>query len=155
MNKILNTTLAVCLLAGINMTAAAKETRNTATKAFVEKTAAEVLPELLAETQKSGKKPGKAEITQKVFDKIRTRMDEFKAVFTEDCINYYGKEKSENCKCFLDKVDLAAHLDLMERQATDPQADTSAEQKKLEETGKAASQACGMDNPAPQPPEAQ
>ena len=50
MNKILNTTLAVCLLAGINMTAAAKETRNPATKAFVEKTAAEVLPELLAET---------------------------------------------------------------------------------------------------------
>ena len=139
MKTILKSALAALMLSSINLTAAAANSNPSAVDALIEKVGNEILPEVIAEAQASGKKP-----TKEAMAKLRQHPEELKTAFIDECTSKEGKDKKEACKCAVEKMDMEANLALMEKEIGNPNADLSAEKAKLDEKNNQVEIACGL-----------
>ena len=113
MKKLLQTTLAVILLAGAR--AYAEDLAES--KALI----LEVAKETMQEMQKNmdGKKPTPEELGKKLMAKLRERMDDFKTAYEGDCVSIHGKDKAKECHCYIEKTDFDEVLKQLEQQMLD------------------------------------
>ena len=144
MKTILKSALAALMLSSINLTAAAANSNPSAVDALIEKVGNEILPEVIAEAQASGKKPTKEALAKKFMAKLRQHPEELKTAFIDECTSKEGKDKKEACKCAVEKMDMEANLALMEKEMGNPTADLSAEKAKLDEKNNQVEIACGL-----------
>lgn len=144
MKTILKPALAALMLASINFTAAAANSNPGPVDTLIEKVGNEILPEVIAEAQASGKKPTKEALAKKFMAKLREHPEELKTAFVEECTSKEGQDKKEACKCAVEKMDMEANLSLMEKEIGNPNADLSAEKAKLDEKNNQVEIACGL-----------
>jgi antigen len=110
MKKLLQIPLAVILLASVN--AYAEDLA--ASKALILEAAKETMQELQKNTD--GKKPTPEAVGIKLMAKLRARMDDFKKAYESDCVSAHGKDKTKECKCFIEKTDFDETLKQLEQQ---------------------------------------
>ena len=110
MKKLLQIPLAVILLASVN--AYAEDLA--ASKALILEAAKETMQELQKNTD--GKKPTPEVVGKKLMAKLRARMDDFKKAYESDCVSAHGKDKTKECKCFIEKTDFDETLKQLEQQ---------------------------------------
>ena len=155
MKKRLHQILAALLFAGASLTASAQtatagEMKNT--QAFMDNIGEVAIRELLTESQSSGKKPTKEQIAQKLFGKLRERLDEFKAAFVQDCTAYFGEDKADNCQCAAAKTDFATHVNLLEKEMANPDApELAAEQEQWRAQNLQIEKDCGLEKTTASP----
>ena len=53
----------------------------------------------------AAKKPTQEEIGKKLMEKLRARKDDFKKAYESDCVDAYGKDKAQECQCYIGKTD--------------------------------------------------
>lgn len=146
MKKLMKNALAGMLLAGMAMTATAQVVGGSKTSQQLgEKIANEVMQEMMAEAQSSGKQPSPEELGKKLVGKMRDHLEEMKKGSTEDCIEAYGKEKASNCQCVTDKTDFDSLFSLMEKQMANPKNEMKDEIKALEQKTAETYKACDLD----------
>ena len=56
-------------------------------------------------SSKQQKKPTQEEIGKKLMEKLRARKDDFKKAYESDCVDAYGKDKAQECQCYIGKTD--------------------------------------------------
>ena len=110
MKKLLQIPLAVILLASVN--AYAEDLA--ASKALILEAAKATMQELQKNTD--GKKPTPEAVGIKLMAKLRARMDDFKKAYESDCVSAHGKDKTKECKCFIEKTDFDETLKQLEQQ---------------------------------------
>lgn len=110
MKKLLQIPLAVILLASVN--AYAEDLA--ASKALILEAAKETMQELQKNTD--GKKPTPEAVGKKLMAKLRARMDDFKKAYESDCVSAHGKDKTKECKCFIEKTGFDETLKQLEQQ---------------------------------------
>ena len=110
MKKLLQIPFAVILLASVN--AYAEDLA--ASKALILEAAKETMKELQKDTD--GKKPTPEAVGKKLMAKLRARMDDFKKAYESDCVSAHGKDKTKECKCFIEKTDFDETLKQLEQQ---------------------------------------
>lgn len=96
MKTILKSALAALMLSSINLTAAAANSNPSAVDALIEKVGNEILPEVIAEAQASGKKPTKEALAKKFMAKLRQHPEELKTAFIDECTSKEGKDKKRS-----------------------------------------------------------
>lgn len=85
-----------------------------ASKALILEAAKETMQELQKNTD--GKKPTPEAVGKKLMAKLRARMDDFKKAYESDCVSAHGKDKTKECKCFIEKTDFDETLKRLEQQ---------------------------------------
>ena len=99
MKKILTAILAAILFTGTD--AYAEDLA--ASKALILEAAKETAQEIRANS--GGQKPTQEEIGKKLMEKLRARKDDFKKAYESDCVDAYGKDKAQECQCYIGKTD--------------------------------------------------
>ena len=105
MKKLMQTSLAAMLLAGVVLTASAQATTGKKSKEIGQKIGNEVMEEVMKEAQSSGKAPSADVVGKKMIEKMRANLDDLKKAGTEDCTELYGQDKASNCQCVTQKTD--------------------------------------------------
>lgn len=113
MKKILTAVLAAILFTGTG--AYAEDLA--ASKALILEAAKETAQEIRANS--GGKKPTQEEIGKKLMEKLRARKDDFKKAYESDCVDAYGKDKAQECQCYIEKTDFDEALQQLEQQMLD------------------------------------
>ena len=145
MKVLIKSALAGLLLAGMTMTASAQAVGGKTSQKLGEKIANEIMQEMKAEAQSSGKQPSAEDFGKKLVAKMRANLDEMKKGSTEDCVELYGNDKNSNCQCVTDKTDFENLFALMEKQIANPQAEPKEELKALEQKTEENYKACDLD----------
>ena len=117
MKKLMQTSLAAMLLAGIALTATAQ---NAGLGKKSQEIGLKIGQEVMQEVMKEGGKPTPESVAKKMVEKMRANLDDIKKAGTEDCTTLYGADKASNCQCVTDKTDYEAVFNLMEKQMADP-----------------------------------
>ena len=141
MKKLMQTSLAAMLLAGIALTATAQ---NAGLGKKSQELGQKIGLEVMQEVMKDGGKPTPESVAKKMVEKMRANLDDIKKAGTEDCTTLYGNDKASNCQCVTDKTDYEGVFSMMEKQAADPQKQ-SEEAKALEAKTEETYKACDLD----------
>jgi hypothetical protein len=145
MKKLMQTSLAAMLLAGVVLTASAQATTGKKSQEIGQKIGNEVMEEVMKEAQSSGKAPSADVVGKKMIEKMRANLDDLKKAGTEDCTELYGQDKASNCQCVTDKTDYDVVFAMMEKQMANPQAQPGEELKALEAKTEENYKACDLD----------
>ena len=145
MKTLMKGAIAGFLLAGMTITATAQVGGGKTSQQLGEKIANEVLQEMMAETQSSGKQPSPEILGKKMVETMRAHLDEMKKGATEDCTEVYGQDNASNCQCVTDKTDFDAIFSLMEKQMANPKNEMKDEVKALEQKSEETFKACDLD----------
>lgn len=145
MKKLMQTSLAAMLLAGVVLTASAQATTGKKSRELGQKIGNEVMEEVMKEAQSSGKAPSADVVGKKMIEKMRANLEDLKKAGTEDCTELYGKDKASNCQCVTDKTDYDTVFAMMEKQMANPQAQPGEELKALEAKTEENYKACDLD----------
>ena len=142
MKKLMQTSLAALLLAGVTLAASAQDVgMGKKSQELGQKIGLEVMQEVM----KEGGKPTPESVGKKLVEKLRANQDEMKKAGTEDCTTLYGADKASNCQCVTDKTDYEAVFNLMEKQMADPQNQQTEAVKALEAKAEENYKACDLD----------
>jgi len=145
MKKLMQTSLAAMLLAGVVLTASAQATTGKKSQELGQKIGNEVMTEVMKEAQSSGKAPTPEAVGKKMIEKMRANLDDMKKAGTEDCAELYGQDSASKCQCVTDKTDYEAIFALMEKQMANPQAQQTEDTKALEAKTEENYKACDLD----------
>ena len=111
MKKLMQTSLAAMLLAGIALTATAQ---NAGLGKKSQEIGLKIGQEVMQEVMKEGGKPTPESVAKKMVEKMRANLDDIKKAGTEDCTTLYGNDKASNCQCVTDKTDYEGVFSMME-----------------------------------------
>ena len=135
MKKLMQTSLAAMLLAGIALTASAQEL------GMGQKSMA--LGQKIG--QEAAGKPTPEAVGKKMVEKLRANLEEMKKAGVEDCTTLYGADKASNCQCVTDKTDYEAMFSLMEKQMANPQTQHTDAINALKSQAEENYKACELD----------
>lgn len=140
---LIKSALAGLLLAGLTMTAQAKDEK---ADALTNKIVLEMTQELMSQHNTNGKEPSDEEVGRLFLKKMHDHLDEFRETMHEDCVQEYGKDKESQCKCATGKLDYEASFALMEKQLNDASpAEIKKESKAIIKNEKAVYESCGLE----------
>mgnify|MGYP000852218577 FL=1 len=141
MKKLMQTSLAAMLLAGVALTASAQELgMGQKSMALGQKIGQEVMEEV-----KAAGKPTPEAVGKKMVEKLRANLEEMKKAGVEDCTTLYGADKASNCQCVTDKTDYEAMFSLMEKQMANPQTQHTDAINALKSQAEENYKACELD----------
>ncbi|MDO4643392.1 MAG: hypothetical protein Q4A74_06080 [Cardiobacteriaceae bacterium] len=144
-NMMKKSVVSLLLLGAMTVVSAQDIGSGKASQELGKKIAMEVMQEIQTEASKSGQQPTPEYFGKQLIVKMREHLDEMKAAGAEDCVELYGKEKSENCSCVTGKTDYEEVFGLMEKSMADPKNDMKAESEALEKKMTEVYKSCDLD----------